>query len=171
MEMKRIAVIGREEMRAKVTVFGHPLHAILTDFPLACFALAFLWNIVAILVNRQPWYAMTFWSMLTGLILVIPTALVGLLDYTKVLERRHPGRGTATFHLIANVTATFFFLVSVVFRGGPGELVGARKFWTFLFALVGIAILSLGGYLGGRLVYHHGIGIDPDPDETREPLS
>jgi uncharacterized membrane protein len=164
MEMRRVSVIGREEMRARVTVLGHPLHAILTDFPLACFMLSFVWNIVAILANRQPWYAMTFWAMLTGLILVIPTALVGLLDYTKVLERKHPGRGTATFHLVANVVATLFFLLSLIFRGGPGPLAGAAKVGTFLFALIGVGILSVGGYLGGRLVYHHGIGIPPDGD-------
>jgi uncharacterized membrane protein len=164
MEMKRVITVGREEMRAKVTVFGHPLHAILTDLPIGCFALAFLWNIVALLANAQPWYAMTFWAMLTGVILVVPTALVGLLDYTKVLERKHPGRGTATLHLVANVSATLFFVLSLIFRGGPGLLSTASRFGTFLLALIGIGILSVGGYLGGRLVYHHGVGVPPDGD-------
>ena len=164
MEMKRLSVTGREEMRARVTVLGHPLHAILTDFPIACFMLAFLWNLIAVISNAQPWYAMTFWAMLTGLILVVPTALVGLLDYTKVLERHHPGRGTATFHLVANVVATIFFLLSLIFRGGPGPLVGATKVATLLLALIGVVILSVGGFLGGRLVYHHGIGVNPDEE-------
>jgi uncharacterized membrane protein len=162
MEMKRATLVGREEMRARVTVLGHPLHAMLTDFPLACFMLSFLWNIVALLANAQPWYAMTFWAMLTGIILVAPTALVGFLDYTKVLERKHPGRSTATFHLIANVSAALFFLLSLVFRGGPGVLSGAAKVGTFILALIGTAVLSVGGFLGGRLVYHHGIGVPPD---------
>jgi len=164
MEMKRVTMVGREEMRAKVTVFGHPLHAILTDLPIGCFTLAFIWNIVALIANAQPWYAMTFWAMLTGLILVVPTALVGLLDYAKVLERKHPGRGTATFHLVANVSATLFFLLSLIFRGGPGLLGGPARFGTFILALVGVALLSLGGYLGGHLVYHHGVGVPPDGD-------
>jgi uncharacterized membrane protein len=162
--MRRVTVAEREPMRAKVTVFGHPLHAILTDLPIGCFVLAFIWNIVALLVNAQPWYAMTFWAMLTGIILVVPTALVGLLDYTKVLERRHPGRGTATFHLIANVSAATFFLASLILRGGPGLLGGPARFGTFVLALIGIALLSLGGYLGGHLVYHHGVGVPPDGD-------
>jgi uncharacterized membrane protein len=164
MEMKRPVLLGeeREEMRAKVTVAGHPLHAILTDFPIAFFTLSFVWNVVALLVNGQPWYAMTFWTMLAGVIMVIPTALVGMLDYTKVLERRHPGAKTATLHLVANVTATLFFLLSLVFRGGPGLLGPAARAITFLLALFGLSILFLGGYLGGHLVYHHGIGVDPD---------
>lgn len=165
MEMQRTTVKGREEMRARVTVLGHPVHAILTDFPMTCFMLAFLWNIVAILSNRQPWYAMTFWTMLVGLIMVLPTALIGFLDYTKVLERKHPGRGTATFHLIFNVAATFFFLLSLVFRGGPGLLLAPARVWTFVLALIGVGLLGFGGYLGGHLVYHHGIGIDPDDDQ------
>jgi uncharacterized membrane protein len=164
MEMKRLPVVGREQMRARVTVLGHPLHAILTDLPIGCLALAFLWNVVAVLVNDQPWYAMTFWAMLSGLVLVVPTALVGLLDYTKVLERRHPGRGTATFHLVANVSASLFFLLSLVLRGGPGPLAGATKVVTLLLALVGILLLAVGGFLGGRLVYHHGVGVSADDE-------
>ena len=162
MEMKRDFLLGREEMRARVTVFGHPLHAILTDFPIACFALSFLWNIIALIVNRQPWYAMTFWAMLTGLVLVVPTALVGLLDYTKILERHHPGRVTATMHLVANVSATLFFLLSLLVRGGPGLLGGPAEVISLLLALIGVGILSVGGYLGGRLLYHHGFGVNPD---------
>jgi uncharacterized membrane protein len=154
-------------MRAKVTVLGHPLHAILTDLPIGCFTLAFIWNVVALLANRQPWYAMTFWALLTGVILVVPTALVGLLDYTKVLERKHPGRNTATLHLVANVSATVFFLLSLIFRGGPGPLGGVARFATFVLALIGIALLGLGGYLGGHLVYHHGVGVPPDVDDSQ----
>ena len=164
MEMRRVTVAGREAMQAKVTVFHHPLHAILTDLPIGCFVLAFIWNIVALLANAQPWYAMTFWATLTGIILVAPTALVGLLDYTKVLERKHPGRGTATFHLIANVSATIFFLASLIFRGGPGPLGVPARVGTFILALIGIGLLALGGYLGGHLVYHHGIGVPPEGD-------
>lgn len=162
MEMKsRITATEKEEMRARVTLLGHPLHAILTDLPVGFFVLSFIWNVVALIAHRQPWYAMTFWTMLAGLLAVVPTALVGLLDYTKVLQRQHPGSRTATIHLIVNVTATLFFLLSVVFRRGAGILEGPARVWTFVLALIGLGILSVGGYLGGRLVYHHGIGVNP----------
>jgi uncharacterized membrane protein len=162
MEMKRVTLVGHEDMRARVTVLGHPVHAILSDLPLACFMLSFLWNVIAVLSNRQPWYAMTFWAMLTGLILVVPTAVIGLLDYTKVLERHHPGWVTATLHLVANVSATLFFLISLLVRSGPGALSGPPKIISLLLAVIGAGILSVGGFLGGRLVYHHGIGVNPD---------
>src|SRR6185295_14039037 len=108
MEMNATLPAGseREEMRARVTVAGHPLHAILTDFPIACFSLSVVWDLFALFVNDQPWYAMTFWTMLAGLIMVIPTAILGLLDYTKVVQRRHPGTQTAMIHMIANVFGT-----------------------------------------------------------------
>lgn len=160
MEEERRIDIATENMPARVTVAGHPLHAMLTDLPIGCFVLAVLWNIIAVVANRQPWYAMTFWALLTGLILVIPTALIGLLDYTKVLERRHAGRATATLHLVANVSATLFFLLSLIFRGGPGVLGTPAKVATLLLALAGIAILGVGGYLGGRLVYDYGVGVN-----------
>src|SRR6185503_2965106 len=143
MEMKRDFLLGREEMRARVTVFGHPRHAILTDFPIACFTLSFLWNIIALIVNRQPWYAMTFWAMLSVLVLVVSTALVGLLDYTKILERHHPGRVTATMDLVANDSATLFFLLCLLVQRGPGLLGGPAKVISLLLALIGVGILSV----------------------------
>jgi uncharacterized membrane protein len=164
MEMKR-TVPGREQMKARVTFGGHPLHAILTDFPIVCFILSFVWNLVAIIADTQLWYAMTFWTMLAGLIMVVPTALTGLLDFTKVLQRNHPGSRTAVFHLIANVTASVFFLLSLILRRGTGILTGPAKTATFILAGIGMVILLAGGYLGGRLVYHHGIGINPDDED------
>jgi uncharacterized membrane protein len=161
MEMKSRILVRSEPMRAQVTVLGHPLHAILTDFPLGALTLSVLWNFIALLKDAQPWYAMTFWTMLVGLILVVPAALVGLLDYAKVLRREHPGARTATVHLFTNVSASLLFLLSLVFRGGAGPMTGAAKAWTFILAIAGLAVLSFGGYLGGKLVYEHRIGVNP----------
>jgi uncharacterized membrane protein len=164
MEMNDAMAAGpeRKEMKARVTVGGHPLHAILTDFPIACFTLSVVWNFVALFVNDQPWYAMTFWTMLAGLIMVIPTALLGLMDYTKVVKHRHPGTQTAMIHMIINVFGTVIFFFSLLLRGGPGYLGPWMRLLTFALALYGISVLMLGAFFGGRLIYHHGIGVDPD---------
>lgn len=169
MEMNAASPVGpeKQEMRASVTVAGHPLHAILTDFPIAAFTLSVVWNVIAIIVNDQPWYAMTFWTMFAGLIMVIPTALIGFMDYMKVQRTRHPGAQTAMIHMIVNVSATALFFFSLLFRGGPGYLTFWPRWITFAIAVWGFSLLALGAFLGGRLVYHHGIGIDPDADAER----
>jgi|SRR5579862_3243109 len=162
MEMKsRIPTRTDGAMRARVTVLGHPLHAILTDFPLCCFTLAVIWNIVALAAGGQPWYAITFWTLLAGVVLSVPTALVGLLDYLKVLQNQHPGGRTATYHLLANGTAVVLFLLSLVLRGGPEPLGSVARAWTFMLAAGGLGILTVGGYLGGKLVYDYRIGVNP----------
>ena len=121
-------------------------------------------NLVVILVNDQPWYAMTFWTMLAGIVMVVPTAVIGLMDYAKVLRRQHPGSQTATIHMIVNVVGTMFFFLSLILRGGPGPLSMGVRALTFLLAMFGLSVLALGAFLGGQLVYHHGIGVDPDGD-------
>ena len=161
MEMKSRIHPRAEAMRARVTVLGHPLHAILTDFPLSALTLSVLWNLIAVSRGAQPWYAMTFWTMLVGLILVVPTALVGLLDYIKILRQGHPGASTATRHLLVNVSASVLFLLSLVFRGGSGVLSGPARTWTFILAVAGLTVLIVGGYLGGKLVYDYRVGVNP----------
>lgn len=162
MEMKsRIPTRSDGAMRARVTVLGHPVHAILTDFPLCCFTLAVIWNIVALAAGGQPWYAITFWTLLAGVVLAVPTAVFGLLDYLKVLKQEHPGGPTATLHLFVNVAAVVLFLLSLVLRGSPEPLGTAARVWTFILAVAGLAIVSVGGYLGGKLVYDYRIGVNP----------
>jgi len=162
MEMKsRIPTRSDGAMGARVTLLGHPLHAILTDFPLCSFTLAVIWNIVALAAGGQPWYAITFWTLLAGVVLAVPTALFGLLDYLKVLQQQHPGGRTATFHLFANGTAVILFLLSLVLRGGPQPLGTAARVSTFILAAAGLAVLAVGGYLGGKLVYDYRIGVNP----------
>jgi uncharacterized membrane protein len=162
MEMKsRIPIRADRAMRARVTILGHPAHAIMTDFPLCCFTLAVIWNIVALATGGQPWYAITFWTLLAGVVLAVPTAVFGLLDYLKVLKQEHPGGRPATYHMLVMVTAVVLFLLSLVLRGSPEPLGTAARVWTFILAVAGLGILSVGGYLGGKLVYDYRIGVNP----------
>jgi uncharacterized membrane protein len=45
--------------------------------------------------------------------------------------------------------------------GSPGKLV-----W---LSLVAVGLLTISGWLGGKMVYEHGIAVDVPPDTTRRP--
>lgn len=65
---------------------------------------------------------------------------------------------TATAHLLAMVTATLiFFAAALVGYGGYLELEVTTS--ALVLTLVGFAIVTFGGWLGGTVVYVHGMRV------------
>jgi uncharacterized membrane protein len=86
-----------------------------------------------------------------------PTALTGLLDWWTI-ERGTPLFRTATTHLIVMVSATVFFALAAItgkdeFDTGNVDAAG------FLLTAVGFGLLTLGGWLGGTIVFVHGMRV------------
>jgi uncharacterized membrane protein len=136
---------------------GHSAHPPLTDFPIALLAISLVWDIVALASGNDIWWQFAFWSQIAGLIAVVPTALTGFIEYI-VLPDGHPASGTATRHMLVMITATLPYNGSVVVRGGTKAPEGGTLILAVALNVVGLALLLLGGWLGGELVSRHGLG-------------
>jgi uncharacterized membrane protein len=136
---------------------GHSAHPPLTDFPIALLAISLVWDIVALASGNDIWWQFAFWSQIAGLIAVVPTALTGFIEYI-VLPDGHPASGTATRHMLVMITATLPYIGSVVVRGGTEAPEGGTLILAVALNVVGLALLLLGGWLGGELVSRHGLG-------------
>src|SRR4051794_7289577 len=89
-----------------------------------------------------------------GLLLAVPTALTGLLDWLA-MPRATPARLTATWHLAVMVTATVTFAGAWLLQR-PGYLDGTVRTGGWVVAVVAEALLAVGGYLGGTVVFVYG---------------
>jgi uncharacterized membrane protein/nitrite reductase/ring-hydroxylating ferredoxin subunit len=136
-----------------------PLHPALVHLPVALFPLALLLD-----VGSWVWRGAdaglvraAFFSHVLGLATGLVAALFGLVDYTEI-RKDHPARKTATRHLVLNVVAIALFAVSTWIRWGDPER-APTPLLPLVITLVGVAVLSYSGYLGGRLVYDDGIAV------------
>ncbi|MCA1682725.1 MAG: DUF2231 domain-containing protein [Actinobacteria bacterium] len=106
--------------------------------------------------DRNPAYV--WWlTLVLGLIITIPTALTGLADWLSI-DRSTPLWRTATSHMIAMLTATAFFALAALL-GHDGYKRGAVEGLPFVLTIVGFGLLTLGGWLGGSVVYVHGMRV------------
>jgi len=133
-------------IRARIA--GHPLHPALVHFPLALWVVAILWDLVGWWQTDPLWWRMGYWCLALGLAASLPALITGLLDYLA-LPADEPGLNAATAHMMVMMSATAAFGASWVMRAQAGSAF-APSAWAFA--------LALGGWLGGTLVYHHGIG-------------
>jgi hypothetical protein len=69
-----------------------------------------------------------------------------------------PLKRTATSHLIAMVSATVFFLIAAL-TGHSGYTHGAVEAGPYVLTLIGFAAMTVGGWLGGAIVFVHGMRV------------
>src|SRR5439155_25150821 len=147
-----------------------PLNVLLVHFPLALFVLSLLLDIAAYVVGGSN--VMVRSASLTlalGLIAAAIAAIPGLVDYTSI-RRDHPGRATATWHLILNIAAVLLYALSLALRRGRLDLLRTPPA-PLVLSIIAVTTISFSGYLGGILVYDNGIGVGRHRRRTPLPKS
>jgi len=137
---------------------GHPLHPPLTDATIGIYTVATAFAVLSKLGVSEENLATAWWlALIAGLIVTAPTALTGLLDWLTI-SRGTPLWRTATLHLTSMVTATVFLLLAAIV--GHGDYVDRSVGGAGLvLTLIGFAFLTLGGWLGGAIVFTHGMRV------------
>jgi uncharacterized membrane protein len=146
---------------------GHPLHPALTDVVVGAYTTSAALGFLGWLGLAENRLATAWWlALVVGLIVTVPTALSGLADWLTISRGTELWR-TATAHLLAMVTATVLFLLAAIFGHGgydDGDVTGGSLFLT----LLGYGTMAGGAYLGGAIVFVHGMRVLNLVDEPME---
>ena len=137
------------------TWLGHPLHPVLTDIPVGAWTVALVFDTAEAAANgsrrRAGMGRRADDAIGVGIAGALAAALAGLTDWqhTDGASRR-----TGLVHAALNTVALGLYTGSLLLRRR-----GARGAGRSL-AGVGFGVLLAFAYLGGRLVYHHRVGVD-----------
>jgi len=112
----------------------------------------------------------SFYAMLLGIITALLAAVPGFVDYSDI-RRDHPGKATASRHMILNLMVVAIYGINLWIRSSA--LSDSKiSLPPLLLSIAGIGLLSISGYLGGRLIYDEGIAVGrhkrhtPTPQDT-----
>ena len=137
---------------------GHPIHPPLTDATIGTYTFATVAafaEVTGITENAGAW---GWWiALVFGLIMTVPTALTGLLDWLTITRGTELWK-TATTHMIAMLSATVFFALAAIFGHSSYSHANVSS-GAFVLTLVGFGLLTLGGWLGGAIVFTHGMRV------------
>jgi uncharacterized membrane protein len=137
---------------------GHPLHPPFTDATVGIYTGATVCAVLSALGVSETNTAAAWWLLLVvGLVVTVATALTGLVDWLGITRGTVLWR-TATAHLLSMVTATVFFLLAAIVGHG-GYVDDAVTSGALTLTIVGFAFLTLGGWLGGTVVFVHGMRV------------
>lgn len=146
---------------------GHPLHPPLTDLTIGTYTFATIAAIASMVGIATHSAAHAWWiALVVGLCSTAFTATTGFIEWIEI-EWGSEVWKTATAHMLAMLTATGFFL-GAVFAGHSGYNVGTVDGGGFALTIVGFLVLTLGGWLGGSVVFVHGMRVLNLVDEPAE---
>ena len=137
---------------------GHPIHPPLTDATIGIYTASTVMAFASVLGIAETAAAHGWWlALVIGLIVTGLTALTGFADWLTI-EWGSNLWWTATWHMLSMLTATGFFLVAVLVGHG-GYTHGAVNTGPFILTLLGFVFLTVGGWLGGAVVFVHGMRV------------
>jgi nitrite reductase/ring-hydroxylating ferredoxin subunit/uncharacterized membrane protein len=128
---------------------GHSLHAVLVDVVLGAATAALLLDVLRVFFNVGDLETATTWVLGLAWLSSLGALLSGLTDY-KDTRKNSDERDVAGLHGLINIAAIVLFTIAFVLRLAGSHDAG---FWTLLVAYL---VVSVGGYIGGHIVFKFG---------------
>jgi uncharacterized membrane protein len=138
-----------------VSIRKHPLHPAIVDFPIAFLTAALVTDLLFWRTGQSHWSDFSFWLILAGWITGGLGVITGLIDFLTLKPVRALTSGWLHFLLadLAIFVTTFNLISRLYDRQDKIVFAGLG-----MSALVTLA-LFITGFLGGRLVFRHHIGV------------
>ena len=142
-------------------LFGHPVHPMLVAFPLGLLVVAPVWDGIAWLGIMADARTAGYFCTLAGLAVGGLAAITGFVDLIKIPPSKPAAVKVALAHASCALVALCLSGTALAFRGGVAARPGAG-----VVGLEGAGALLLlaTGWLGGHLVFGHGIGVSTKPE-------
>jgi uncharacterized membrane protein len=148
-------------MKSTAHLNGHPIHPMLIPYPFALLSSAVVFDLVGRATRGASLSATAKHLNAAGLATAVVAAVPGVIDYFGSIPPRTRARSDATKHALVNVSALACFALAHSRRRADGRIATDG----LVLGLLGTGMLSLGGWLGGELVYHEHIGVVDEGDE------
>jgi uncharacterized membrane protein/nitrite reductase/ring-hydroxylating ferredoxin subunit len=136
----------------------HPLHPALVHFPIGLWLLSLLFDLITRWGEPSNTLVLgAYYAMGAGLLMALVAAVTGFADWLEI-RADHPAKRFANYHMGINLLVIALYVVNLFLRSQGLDLVGAPTV-PWLLSLVAIALLSVSGYLGGAMIFDHGVSV------------
>ena len=148
---------------------GKPLHPPLTDFPIAAYVLAAVFDILSAAGGkdhtwaRELWHAGTY-TFIGGAAVSVFAALTGFWDAWKSSEAGTQARRTINTHATIMVSVTVLALADIAWRLNCYHTSATTPVGTMVLSIVIALLVSLGATFGGSLVFEYGFNVETAGD-------
>jgi uncharacterized membrane protein len=155
-------------MASPASIGRHPVHPILIPFPIALWVFSLVADVIYLWRGNPAWRDwVAFYTLLGGIVGGALAAVPGLIDWLSLKDPE--AVKIANWHARLNVIALLIFVASFYLRTtGGSQWVGGSYTVPVLLSAVGVILITISGWLGGELVFKHGVAVNPQSDTAAE---
>ncbi len=145
-------------MRTPASIAGHPIHPMLVPIAIGCWVLSFAADLICLATGAaQPWQTVAYYAMIGGIVGALAAAVPGLVDLLSLPPG--PIKKTALTHMGINLVVVALFVCNAFMRSGNPQNLKLPM----LLSAVAVVMLLFSGWLGGKMVFEAGVGVDTPP--------
>ncbi|SOE47750.1 hypothetical protein ANDA3_1023 [plant metagenome] len=149
----------------QVAIARHPLHPMLVTFPIAFLTGALATDIAFLLLADPFWARVSLWLLGMGALMGIAAGIAGTVELLSIAGIRR--RAVGWSHFVAAVMLLSVGGINWYLRAVPGGAEHTVPLMGLYLSALGAALVGIAGWLGGKLVFEHQVGIH---DEEEAPL-
>jgi len=150
-----------------MSIAGHPIHPQIIPFPIAFTFGAALSDLLHLWRRSDTWYNVSTWSVLLGTIGGAAAAVPGAIDFfTSLTVGAHR---PAAIHALLNGSFIGTNSVNAAMRVSGRARSGRGLATALMMTAIGAGLLGVSGWLGGDIVYRHGVAVEPAPPHKHRP--
>lgn len=152
---------------------GKPFHPPLTDFPIVCYSLAAVFDVISFASDpgdrAQDFFAAATFVMVAGYIGGFGAIITGFMDWWKGIPRDRSGPigkakhtqvwRTINWHATVMIAATLCTLAGLLQRIPNFEEAQTQPIWLVL-SIAAAALVLFGAAYGGTLVFEYGFNVE-----------
>jgi uncharacterized membrane protein len=154
-------------MTSPASISGHPIHPMIIPFPIGLWVFSLIADLIYMWRGNPVWSDyIAFYTLLAGIIGAAVAAVPGFIDWMSLKDPEVVK--IANWHARLNVIALLVFGASFYLRttSGSGFVSGSYSI-PIALSVVGVLLISVSGYLGGEMVFKHGVAVDqPSSDRV-----
>jgi uncharacterized membrane protein len=144
-------------MKTPANIAKHPIHPMLVAVPIGLWVCSLVCDLVrAGGTSNDNWAVVALYTMVGGIAGALVAAIPGFID---MLSLEGGLKRIALTHMAINLTVVALYAVNVWMRtrGGDASV-------TLGLSVLAIGLLLVSGWLGGKMVYIHGVAVETPPE-------
>jgi len=147
-------------MHTPASVAGHPIHPMLVPIAIGLWIFSFVCDLFFLSGRPGAWPTVALYTMVGGIVGALLAAVPGFIDLLSLPEGL---KRTAIIHMTINLTVVALFAINAWMRFGNPESLRTPM----ILSAVALGFLVVSGWLGGKMVYEYGVGVDTSSDVVR----